>query len=437
MRKFLLIVFPTFLLALIFQPALAQGSAPPVDPSSAWGEVVNPDGSIRYTNLSDQGVVTDPNASWMPSIPLPGGNSIGLSAEYHVYTTPSGNSVVMPTATTLFFMAMNPQESGFSSAVSNLGVGSGGNVAAGLPAGISSAGAVFGALLNRPGASELVADMNAAGYNGPTASQDFFSALLSGEANIWSVAPDGVFNLLSDLGQQSVSDLNLYTAMLLYTPDACGGSPTGCTPEQESLITPPEETTTVPPEAPSCPSPVVIPGKITRSGAKVSPNYPIVVGQDPEKTGVTIQFSASVAPTIYRYWTLEPIEECNRKPWPLTGWDCEIVDWTCEEHTQSYPECISIASGSLRLTPESKDWIVNELSIRYPGAYVHRPTFSFPASSSCSWTYTAPRVQVEDPGEWKIYVNGQTSGTPVSAARPFGGPAGSFEAWLKETAIIK
>ena len=76
----------------------------------------------------------------------------------------------MPTATTLFFMAMNPQESGFSSAVSNLGVGSSGNVAAGLPAGISSAGAVFGALLNRPGASELVAEMNAAGYNGPTAS---------------------------------------------------------------------------------------------------------------------------------------------------------------------------------------------------------------------------------------------------------------------------
>jgi hypothetical protein len=400
----IIVALTLVLLILGTQSVLAQGDdPPPVDLSSAWGEVVNLDGSINYNNLTDVGVVTE-SVDWMPSIPLIG----DIPAEYHVYTTPSGNTIVLPNTTTMFFMMLNPSDSGLTAANANYG-----NALAGLTALLTGAGTF------------------------PTDSVEasqFADALIAGETNIWSLGFSDVFNLLSFLADASINDMNLYNLALLYTPSSCFAVPGGCPVDLTSLF-PPE--IIPPPPARSCPDPVVSPGRIIRSGMKVSPNYPLVVGQDPDKTGVTVQFSAHVEPTIYTFWTLEPIEECTPKPWPQTGQDCEIVDWYCEEHTQTYPECISLASGTLRLTQESKDWILNTLSIRYPEAYVHHPTFSFPASTGCSWSYLAHNVPVADPGDWDIYINGQTSGTPVSAARPFGGPAGEFEVWLKETAIIK
>lgn len=55
----------------------------------------------------------------MPTIPLIG----NIPATYHLYETPSGNLVMVPSAETLFFMAMNLQESGLSGAQSQLGSG--------------------------------------------------------------------------------------------------------------------------------------------------------------------------------------------------------------------------------------------------------------------------------------------------------------------------
>src|SRR5512138_94402 len=107
----------TVLFTLLFPTrVLAQSENPPVDSGGAWSEVVNADGSINYSNLTDGGVVTQP-ADWMPNIPLVG----QVDAEYHVYYTPSGNTILMPTATTLFFMSANPSESGFNAASSTLG----------------------------------------------------------------------------------------------------------------------------------------------------------------------------------------------------------------------------------------------------------------------------------------------------------------------------
>ncbi len=412
MQKFLFALTIIFLI-FVSQSVQAQEGDPPVDPSSAWGEVVNPDGSINYNNLTDGGIVTE-SVDWMPSVPLIG----DISAEYHVYTTPNGNTIVLPNTTTMFFMMLNPSDSGLTAANANYG-----NALAGLTALLTGAGTFPS--------------------DGVEASQ-FADSLIAGETDIWSLGFSDVFNLLGFLADASMNDMNLYNLALLYTPGSCFAVPGGC-PVDLTALFPPE--LTPPPQPPlerSCPDPVVSPGRIIRSGMKVAPNYPLVVGQDPDKTGVTVQFSAHVEPTIYTFWTLEPVEECVSGPNGSGRFNCgggrghrEIVDWTCEQHTQSYPECISLASGTLRLTQESKDWILNTLSIRYPEAYVHHPTFTFPASTGCSWSYLANNVPVADPGDWDIYINGQTSGTPVSAARPFGGPAGDFKAWLKETAIIK
>lgn len=393
------------LLALIVRPIQAQGN-------DIWDGVINPDGTINYGNLTDQGVVTQ-NVDWMPSIPLIG----DLQAEYHIYTTPNGNTIVLPSATTMFFMMLNPSESGLNASDANYG-----NALAGLAALLTGAG-VFP-------------------QNSVEASQ-FADALIAGQTDIWSLGFGDVTNLLSFLLDASRQDLNLYTLALLYTPGSCFASPGGCPPEILDLL---DDIDFDPPPLPpsTCQEPVVIPGQISRNAVKTAPNYPLVVGQDPNKTGVTVLFSASVAPTIYRYWTLEAERECAPGPSSSGGYNCGggtghtvVTGWYCERHEISYPECIASAAGALRLTQASRDWIVTELAIRYPGAYVHRPSFAFSGPIACSWSYTAERVQIQDPGQWQAFVNGQTSGTPVSPARSFGGPAGSFQVWLKETAIIE
>jgi len=57
------------------------------------------------------------------TITLPGGMVVHLDATYHRYKTASGNILVLPSPTTLFFMAMHPQESGLSGAQDMLGNG--------------------------------------------------------------------------------------------------------------------------------------------------------------------------------------------------------------------------------------------------------------------------------------------------------------------------
>lgn len=393
------------LLALIVRPVQAQGN-------DIWDGVINPDGTINYANLTDQGVVTE-NVGWMPSLPLIG----DILAEYHVYTTPNGSTIVLPSATTMLFMMLNPSESGLNASDANYG-----NALAGLTALLTGAG-IFP-------------------QNSVEASQ-FADALIAGQTDIWSLGTGDIINLMLFLIDTSIADANLYTLALLYTPGSCLTAPGGCPPEILDIL---DDIDFDPPPVPpnACQEPVVIPGQISRNAVKTAPNYPLVVGQDPGRTGVTVTFSASAAPTIYRYWTLEAERECAPGPDGSGRYNCGggaghtvVTGWYCERHEISYPECIASASGALRLTQASRDWIVNELAIRYPGAYVHRPSFAFSGPIACAWSYTAQRVQIEDPGQWQAFVNGQTSGTPVSPARSFGGPAGSFQVWLKETAIIE
>jgi len=102
-KRFILIL--VVLTLLIPSTVHAHGNDP-------WSEVFQPDGSLN-PDLIDLGVTND-HPDWM-SINLPFGQSIDLDANYHRFQTPSGNIVVLPSASTLFFMAMNPQESGLTS----------------------------------------------------------------------------------------------------------------------------------------------------------------------------------------------------------------------------------------------------------------------------------------------------------------------------------
>ena len=401
---------------------------------SAWGEVVDSNGNILYGQMTDQGVVTQA-ANWMPSITLPVVGTVSVPAEYHSYVTGSGNTVLMPTASTLFFMAANASESGFSAAASTMGTSGLSTVSSdnGNVVGFASLGAFFGALVGN----------QSIGLPTNTSTTDFFNQVVAGQENIWNLNPTGLMNFLQSLSTPSLSDGNLYTYMLLYTPGQCGSTPAGCSAAQTDLLTsllptplPSTAVPTAPPSKPICPSPSVKPGAISASASQVAPPYPLVVGQDPDRRGVDVSFTASVAPTIHTYYTTVPIYEKQCKI-VLGVEKCSkvIIGYSCKVDTISYPECIASASSSMSLSKESREWILNELSIRYPEAYLHHPNFSF-SGGGCKYSASQDHVQVADPGNWSVNISGTTSGTPVSGARSFS-RSSVFSAWLKEVVIVK
>jgi hypothetical protein len=375
--------------------------------------------------MIDNGVITQPGA-FMPTIPGFG----QINAEYHVYTTPDGNQILMPTATTLFFMALDHNSALYS------------NPSAGTtPIGISGAASGNGNTL--VGIAALGNLFSGSIQSGGQYDAAFFNSLFSGEQNIWQLGPQGIGNLFFSFLNISFTDLNLYTYMILIAPGVCNTSPVGCTPEQLALIsTPPPEVVATPTPL-ACPSPQVIQGKISFDGLKISPNYPLVIGQDSGRRGVDLQFSASVAPT--QYITYEPVTDygCVYSLGAPGGGRCTVnqkrvvTGHHCERQVQTFNECIAAAHGSTRLSQTSREWILNELSIRYPEAFLHKPEFNFGSGSACAWSDTIKEVQIEDPGYWNVFVNGSTSGTPVSAPRNFGGKSSAFEVWLKEITIIK
>jgi len=99
-----------------------------------------------------------------------------------------------------------------------------------------------------------------------------------------------------------------------------------------------------------------------------------------------------------------------------------------------YPDFIGSVNVSVTLTQESRNWILSDLAQVYPGAYLHRPGFSFSfvepgniaGNQTVSWERVIEAIQVEDPGYYTVSVNGVTQGTPVSDPRYFGGGLGQF-----------
>lgn len=158
----LILISFVFLLAAPALIGRAQsGETPP-----AWGEFVNPDGSVNWSDLTYAGEVTQP-AEWM-NIEVPGGIQVPLGeATYNRYLTPSGNVLVLPSPATLFMTFLHPQESGFSQ----------------NPPEMLGSGAALMAML----AADYInpSDLQALGY---VDTADFFQAVIDGQENIW-IAP--------------------------------------------------------------------------------------------------------------------------------------------------------------------------------------------------------------------------------------------------------
>jgi hypothetical protein len=216
MKKFILLF--AFLALLIPSAVLAQQQNP-------WGEVFDGSGNLR-PDLVDLGVTTE-KPDWM-SVQLPFDQSLNLDANYHRYQTASGNIVVLPSASTLFFMAMNPLKSGLTHSVGMVG-----NGYAGL---ITFLGLVAG---NNVDWSQLSTDHPE--YKSP---DQFWNAVLNGKQDAWTYFSGWGF--ITTLLQMSWDDAALRTAYLMYLNGAqnCASIPGGCS----GVVTPPPTQTKVCPE---------------------------------------------------------------------------------------------------------------------------------------------------------------------------------------------
>jgi len=411
--KFPLVAALVFIFWFMVTPVFAQ------DGDTPWGEVVDADGNILYGNLTDLGE-THEVADWMPDIPF-----IDGQATYHEYLTPSGNLLVLPSASTLFFMALNPEASGLNQADSSLGNG-------------------LGVLETMLAGYVSPSDLANHGY---VDSADFFQDLINGGTSIWTFGGWTTFHFLSDLITSSLADQNLYTMILLYE-QVCENSPSGCPTELAEIPPPPDDVV--------CPAPYITTGPISISGGsgdggKIAPPNPVVVGQDQERRGVDIQVSAHVPPVIYHYFVkvMHQEESCRRAGTGLGG-GCSghpgdpgyksVVDvwYECEERTRSYTDRLASAHVSISLTQESRLWILTDLAQAYPGARLIHPDFGFSFSGGgAAWSKVIPRIQTADPGNYLVNVSVRTTGTPVSAPRSASAGLGQFLVELVRVTLIE
>jgi hypothetical protein len=330
-----------------------------------WGDCSDADGNILL-GVIEGGEVTMP-ADWMPTFPAWTG--IEMDATYNVMTSENGSSVLIPSMTTLFFMALNPVESGLTDANGMLGSGAGGLLLAGGLVGGSnvSLSNLFQALT---GMSQVQADQ-------------FADAAISGKGNVWSLFSLGtdVHHILMELANRSLRDGNIYLMAMLY--ESCLTAPIGC-PEELCIVNPaacglptpdPDDPTPepTPTEPPTCPGPNVQQAWPTITVNPTAPNYPVVVGQDPDQRGVDIQASVSIPPVVYTWYEpiYEDVQECrasgggtsnctraNGQP----GWLRTVpILVGCDFRQELLPEQITQLTARSAITPASRDWIVNGL----------------------------------------------------------------------------
>ena len=403
-RLFLLLVF---LLTLLVPQATTAVHA---QEGSPWGEVFDENGNVR-SDVVDLGVTTE-YPDWM-SIDLPFGQSLDLQADYHRFQTANGDIVVLPSASTLFFMAMHPQESGLAD--------SAGMMSNGYGSIITFLGLVAGDSIDWGKLQSAHPE-----YKQPS---DFWNAVLSGQENAWTWFSGWGF--ITNLISMSWNDAALRSAYLLYLQGAanCAQIPGGCS----GVVIPP------PPTPVTCPDPSIAIQQPTLSIQKIAPNNPLVVGQDPEeRRGADVQIAVTVPPVIFTWY--EPIyeeEDICRAPGAGETPNCrqsgsstindgvsdtELVFKECRQHIEQLPDAIRTVQATANLSGDSQAWIKSQLGQTHYGAFVRKPSFALipglgtysagcDGGGTCRATGTVQRIPFADPGTFNLKLQVTTSGT--------------------------
>ncbi len=210
-----------------------------------------------------------------------------------------------------------------------------------------------------------------------------------------------------------------------------------------------------------CPRNLVIaqadPASTVRAN-KIAPNFPVVVGQDPNKTGVTLGVSMSVPPVYVSYNVLTESSEtsCGWGGYGYPGDNCEgkgsewrtstVITRKCERVTETYTDRLANIGVSMNLAQSSIDWITGELAVKYPGARVYQENWNlFPGtrgaggfiSDNTGFSYQWDALQTRDPGKYIVNVNGSTTGTQYTGPRGFSFSQETFSVDLLEVALTK
>ncbi len=429
MRKYL-----AFLLLLALIPSsIVFGQA-----ENPWNEIFTEDGNLN-PNLIDLGETTE-HPDWM-SVELPFGQTLDLPANYHRFQTPSGNIVILPSASTLFFMAMNPGDSGLNNSYGMIG-----NGYASL---ISFLGSVVGDNLNW---SQVLTDHPE--YATP---DDFWGAVLRGEQSAWTYFSGWGF--ITNLLQMSWEDVAFRTAYLLYLNGAvdCSAIPGGCS----GIVSPPGDTNL-------CPTPTVNLQQPVLSIQKIAPTYPLVLGQDPtSQRGADIEALVAVPPVIFTWY--EPIYEelsvcrfvqSGEVASCSTGDDASVLDGVidlelvfkeCKIHVERLKDSILSFQATATLDPASQDWITGQLGETHYGAFVHQAGYSLvpgfgawsascSSNGTCSASGQALNVPFSDPGTFNLRLEIQTSGTqfrgiPITQPRQLAA-SGELQVYVTLPALV-
>lgn len=399
--------FRLSLILVILFTALPLLTVHAQDPSP-WGEVFDENGNLR-SDVVDLGVTTE-TPSWM-SVDLPFGQSLQLDANYHRFQTAEGDLVVLPSASTLFFMAMNPQESGLAA--------SAGMMSNGYGSMITFLGLVAGDSLDWNRLQQERPE-----YKDPS---QFWNAVLNGKENAWTWFSGWGF--ITNLLSMSWNDAAMRSAYLMYLNGVknCASLPGGC-----SGIVQPQN-----PPPPVCPGPEVTIQQPTLAIKKLAPANPLVVGQDPEKRGADVQAMVTIPPVIF-VWH-EPIYEENEicrsansgeTPNCKTSGssvsndgvkDTELEFKECLRHVELLPDAVATLTATATLDGSSKAWIISQLGQTHYGAYIHKESFALVpgitnwsggcSGGTCTATANALKVPFADPGKFNLKLRVTTTGT--------------------------
>lgn len=406
--------------------------------STPWNEVFDENGNLR-SDIIDLGETTD-TPSWM-SVDLPFGQSLDLEANYHRYQTADGNVVILPSASTLFFMALSPQESGLVDSTGMMSNGAGGL--------ITFLGLVAGDSVDWDRLAQERPE-----YQNP---DQFWNAVLNGNENVWTWFMG--FGFITTLLSMSWNDAALRTAYLMYLNGVqnCASIPGGCA----GIATPPP-----PPRL--CPDSSVTIQQPMSSIEKIAPNNPLVVGQDTqERRGADIQMLISIPPVIFTWY--EPIYEeevicrdvgtgeipdCRKKSSSTANdgvEDTELVFKECLQHIETLPDAVASLQATATLSAASKTWITSRLGQTHYGAHVYRESFTLipgfanwigtcNAGGLCMATGTALQVPFADPGTFDLKLRATTRGTsfrgmPITQPRTIS-VDGAFQVYVTLPALI-
>ncbi len=435
-----------FAVLLLTPPAAAlAGSGDGVDPSEVW----NPDGSVRWDNLKSHGRF-DVKINLGISLGIPwfhGGTKTiydgSFTLKFIKYSTPSGDTVLVPGPLTFLVMAAFPDRlppelrKGYG--VGNLPIFASGSLLYLMRSG------VLGDAMKELGNS--IPDDVIRSYRSES---DFWRDVLQGGVGIWTIGikfPLALLKIFLDEGFVGAAML-LYDGDLKKPPldppgDNGGGGGGNNNNNNNPNPTPNPRRNprpTPPPSADQCPPPEVVRAPPAIEPLISRPPYPVVVGQDPERLGVIYEMTVRVPPVIYRRWERDPdicvpVPDADQDGRPDRGGSCWTtigdppVTWPgdlrpggCRLVEERYADPID-GEGLLMMTlrPSSREWIEGELAQRYPGARVRMPEIRLPitgASEILEDKTCILRASVNpkpvDPGIYDVEFIFYTSGTPVS-----------------------